>query len=64
MDKNAASVKTISIFQKEGTNITNHTADRIGFTLPNYFLLGYGLDYAQNGRSFKDIHKVISLDEE
>ncbi len=62
IDKQAASVKTISIFQKEGTNITNQTADRIGFTLPDYFLIGYGLDYAQNGRSFKDVHKVISLD--
>ncbi len=63
MDKNAASVKTISIFQKEGTNVTDSTADRIGFTLPDYFLIGYGLDYAQNGRSFKDVHKVISLEE-
>lgn len=62
MDKKAKSVKTISIFQKEGTNVTNQTADRIGFTLPDYFLIGYGLDYAQNGRSFKDVHKVLSLD--
>ncbi len=63
VDKKAASVKTISIFQKEGTNITSQTADVIGFTLPDYFLVGYGLDHAQNGRSFKDVHKVIALDE-
>ncbi len=63
VDKSAASVKTISIFQKEDTNVTNQTADVIGFTLPNYFLVGYGLDYAQNGRSFKDVHKVISLED-
>lgn len=63
MDKNAASVKTISIFQKEGTNLTGAVADRIGFTLPDFFLIGYGLDYAQNGRSFKDVHKVISLED-
>lgn len=63
MDKQAKSVKTISIFQKEGTNIMNQTADRIGFTLPDYFLVGYGLDHAQNGRSFKDVRKVISLED-
>lgn len=63
MDKQAASVKTISIFQKEGTNVTGAVADRIGFTLPDFFLLGYGLDHAQNGRSFKDVHKVISLED-
>ncbi len=62
-DKNAASVETISIFKKQGTNTANISADIIGFELPNYFLVGYGLDYAQKYRSFKDVHKVLDLEE-
>ncbi len=61
-DKNALSVETISIFKKAGANTNNNTADIIGFELPNAFLVGYGLDYAQNYRSFKDVHKIISND--
>ncbi len=62
LDKNAASVKTISMFKKSGAQDQQVEADLVGFELPNYFLVGYGLDYAQNGRSFKDIHKVLELD--
>ncbi len=61
-DKNAASVETISIFKKSGTNTKQISADIIGFELPDYFLVGYGLDCAQKYRNFKDVHKIIELD--
>ncbi len=63
-DKNAASVETVSIFKKQGTNTTQICADIIGFELPDFFLVGYGLDYAQKYRAFKDVHKIIDLEEE
>ncbi len=61
-NKNAASVETISIFKKENTNVTNVEADVIGFELPDVFLVGYGLDYAQKYRTLKDVHKVLDLE--
>ena len=60
-DKNAKSVETISIFRKIGTNKHKISADIIGFDLPDYFLVGYGLDHAQNHRSLKDVHRIIEL---
>ncbi len=59
----AKSVETISIFQKEGTNTNNVKADIIGFTLPNYFLVGYGLDYANKYRHLPHVYKVLKLEE-
>src|ERR1700682_6290756 len=35
-------------------------ADYVGFTIPNEFVVGYGLDYAENYRNLKDIC-VLSL---
>lgn len=38
-------------------------ADYVGFTIPNDFVVGYGLDYAENYRNLKDI-SVLSLGSE
>ncbi len=59
----AKSVETISIFEKEGTNTNNIKADIIGFTLPNYFLVGYGLDYANKYRHLPHVYKVLKLED-
>ncbi len=59
----AKSVETISIFEKEGTNTNNVKADVIGFTLPNYFLVGYGLDYANKFRHLPHVYKVLKLED-
>ncbi len=59
----AKSVETISIFEKEGTNTNNVKADLIGFTLPNYFLVGYGLDYANRYRHLPHVYKVLKLED-
>jgi hypoxanthine phosphoribosyltransferase len=55
LEKDAASVKTISIFEKPSSSIINFTADLVGFKLPDEFLVGYGLDYAQKYRNLKDV---------
>ncbi|MFV0246346.1 MAG: hypoxanthine phosphoribosyltransferase [Mycoplasmatales bacterium] len=56
--QSAKSVETIAIFEKEGTNTENIKADLIGFTLPNEFLVGYGLDYAHKYRHLPQVYKV------
>lgn len=61
--QNAKSVETISIFQKEGTQTQNVKADIIGFTLPDYFLVGYGLDYANKFRHLPHVYKVLKLED-
>ncbi len=61
--QNAKSVETISIFEKEGTNTNNNKADVIGFTLPNHFLVGYGLDYANKYRHLPHVYKVLKLED-
>ncbi len=59
----AKSVETISIFEKEGTNTNNVKADIIGFTLPDFFLVGYGLDYANKYRHLPHVYKVLKLED-
>lgn len=59
--QNAKSVETISIFQKDGTNVKGVKADIIGFVLPDFFLVGYGLDYANRYRHLQHVYKVLEL---
>jgi len=35
------------------------TLDYIGFTIPNKFVVGYGLDYSGLGRNLKEIYQVV-----
>ena len=41
-----ASVKTITLLDKEARRDVNIAADYTGFTIPDEFVVGYGLDYA------------------
>ncbi len=56
--KGAKSIKMISLLIKEKSLKNKEMADEILFTVPNDFLVGYGLDYANNYRHLKDICKV------
>lgn len=53
-----ASVAAITLLHKK--EATNHEVqlDYIGFEIPNKFVLGYGLDYAQEGRNLAQIYMI------
>lgn len=34
----------------------------VGMTLPEAFIVGYGLDYRQNGRNLRDIYSLVEQD--
>lgn len=57
--RQALSVKTVVIFEKITTNIMNAKADIVGFNVPDDFLVGYGLDYANKYRHLPSVYKIL-----
>ena len=51
----AASVKLCAMLSKPSSRQADVTIDYLGFTVPNLFVVGYGLDYAQKYRYLPDI---------
>lgn len=54
--KKPASIATVTLLHK--TEATHHDVqlDYVGFQIPTLFVLGYGLDYAQEGRNLSQIY--------
>ena len=57
-DSDPASVRLASLFYKPEADLYKTPPDFIGFTIPNDFILGYGLDYDGLGRDLKDVYVV------
>ncbi|MFQ5602102.1 MAG: hypoxanthine phosphoribosyltransferase [bacterium] len=53
---NPKSLKFVSLLVKEGGKQVPYEIDYIGFKIPNRFVVGYGLDYAQKFRNLRDIY--------
>ena len=56
--QNPRSLKIISLLYKRDALKVNVSIDYIGFTIPNYFVIGYGLDYAQKVRNLRAIYRL------
>ena len=54
-----ASFRVASLFYKPDADIKNRPPEFIGFSIPTYFIVGYGLDYDGLGRDLKDVYKVV-----
>ncbi|WP_068505552.1 hypoxanthine phosphoribosyltransferase [Paenibacillus kribbensis] len=50
-NRNAKSVCVVTLFDKPARRSVNLEADYTGFTLPDAFVVGYGLDYAEHYRN-------------
>jgi hypoxanthine phosphoribosyltransferase len=53
------SVRTCVLLDKTGRRETPITVDYVGFTIPNVFVVGYGLDY---GGLYRNLPYVATLD--
>ena len=49
--KNPASLKVCTLLDKPSRRIVKIEADYVGFTIPDKFVIGYGLDYEQRYRN-------------
>lgn len=54
---------TIALLDKPSRREVDFTADWIGFTIPDAFVVGYGIDYAQRNRNLPYIGSVRFTEE-
>lgn len=62
-EKKPASLKLCTLLDKPSRRVIDVNADYIGFTIPDAFIVGYGLDYDQKYRNLPYIG-ILHLDEE
>jgi len=54
-----ASLKIAALLHKPAAMIHPIKIDYLGFTIPNKFVIGYGLDYDGLGRNIKEIYQLV-----
>lgn len=54
-----ASLKIVSLLHKPSASIFPIQIDYLGFTIPDKFVIGYGLDYDGLGRNIKEIYQQV-----
>jgi hypoxanthine phosphoribosyltransferase len=54
-----ASLKIAALLHKPEAMMHPIKIDYLGFTIPNKFVLGYGLDYDGLGRNIKEIYQLV-----
>ena len=57
--KKAREVKIATLLLKPEAFTRTYKVDYVGMEIPNDFIVGYGLDYNQYGRNYKDIYKIV-----
>lgn len=53
--RNPASIEIMAMFRKPEALSNNVDVKYVGFDIPNEFVVGYGLDYAQHYRNLTDV---------
>ena len=53
-----ASVSVCAFFFKPGSFRKSYKVDYIGRSIPDDFIVGYGLDYDGEGRTYKDVYSI------
>lgn len=55
------SLKLATLLDKSSRRVMPVHADYVGFTIPDVFVVGYGLDYAQRYRHLRDVRVLRSV---
>ena len=55
MQQHPKSLRIATLLDKPSRRIENIEADYVGFSIPNLFVIGYGMDYAERYRNLPDI---------
>lgn len=55
LSRGAKSVKICTLLRKPEALKVDIAADYVGFDIPNQFVVGYGLDYAEKYRNLRDV---------
>ena len=56
--QNPSTLKVVSLLYKKESIKINVPIHYVGFNIPNYFVIGYGLDYAQKVRNLRGIYRL------
>lgn len=54
-----ASLKIVALLHKPDATLFPINIDYLGFSIPNKFVVGYGLDYDGLGRNIREIYRLI-----
>lgn len=57
--RNPEAIKICSLFVKPDKLEEPIDVDYVAFNIPDDFILGYGLDYDQEGRGLKDVYSIV-----
>ena len=58
----AADVKLATMLFKPDALKCKLVPDYVGLSIPNDFIVGYGLDYDEFGRTYRDIYKIVETE--
>ena len=58
----AADVKLATMLFKPDALKCKLVPDYVGLSIPNDFIVGYGLDYDELGRTYRDIYKIVETE--
>lgn len=55
MERKPRTLKIATLLDKPSRRVNDVKADYVGFTIPNEFVVGYGLDFGERYRNLKDV---------
>jgi hypoxanthine phosphoribosyltransferase len=59
LEMGASNVKIVSCLLKPSAFSKNYAIDYLCFSIPNEFVVGYGLDYDGLGRNYPEVYKIV-----